>query len=426
MYEVQKLLNTFELDKSKPIITAVSGGLDSMVLLTFLLQSNYKPIVVHFNHNTRDTNEDDELLIKHFCKTHHLKCYVFDIKISNGNFQSEARNLRYKHLKDVAKKYRTPYIATAHHLDDLAETILIKITRGSNLYGYAGIHAYYEEDGYKFIKPLLNTTKEQLLKYQKENEIPNNTDESNYTDSYLRNRYRHTVVPILKQENKQFLSKIRDYHEQLSSAYSYINKVARTYITNNTATIATFFDLDEVIQNEIIMIMINDANLTINKRTLMKIKSMLLNDTTNNSYNLKNGYQFIKAYGNFYIKQIKEPIMFNIELSNTISTLPDGTTVTIYQNDSKSDKKGVEICYNTISLPLIARTRKAGDTLSFKYGSKKLKDFLIDQKVEPHLRKELWLITDSNNVILWVSNDIYINETLGNEKKLKLLIGENL
>ncbi|WP_162140226.1 tRNA lysidine(34) synthetase TilS [Haploplasma axanthum] len=420
MLNITNLLSSFKIDKKIPIIVAVSGGIDSMVLLNILITEKYKPIVVHFNHNTRKTNERDQDLIINFSKNNNLIYHIFSININEGNFQSEARDLRYEKLRMIAKKYKTSYIATAHHLDDLAETILIKMTRGSNLYGYSGIQPLYVKDEITYIRPLLNIDKKTIIDYALLHKIPYFTDESNYSDNYLRNRYRHTVIPILKQENQQFLKKVYNFHTQLKDAASYIKNQALKELHNNSINIENFKKLDVVIQKEMIAILFEQDNLETTFETIDKIRCMLLNDSPNQEYTLENKYTFIKAYNEAFIKKNQTKNVFDITLNDSLNILPNMEKITFFNNPSNIDNETVKICYNKLSLPLRARTRKPGDTLSFKYGRKKLKDYLIDLKLPKYERDKLWLITDSNDIILWVSN-IYINETLGSEKQLQFL-----
>lgn len=424
MLKAKNLLKIFNIDKDNKIIVAVSGGIDSMVLLSFLKNQEYEPIVVHFNHNTRDTNKRDESLIKSYCENHNIKYHIISIKVTKGNFQSEARDLRYQNLKLIADKYNTSYIATAHHLDDLAETVLIKITRGSNLYGYAGIHPIFSENGYTFIRPLLHISKLEIKKYQEFNEIPYFDDESNLEDTYLRNRYRHTVIPILKQENEQFLNKVLTYHHQLGDAYSFIKKEANKYIVNNNVDLNIYKTLDLVLQNEVIAILLSKYNLDTSYDTVTKIRTMLLNDTTNNTYDLKDNYKFIKTYNNIYIIKEEKSLDFTVLLDEKELFLPIVGKITFLDSNVKSDDNINEICYNILTLPLIARTRKQGDILTFPYGRKKLKDHLIDLKIPPHERERLWMITDNDDNILWISNNVYVNKTMGSNNVIKFIIGE--
>ncbi|MDY0277800.1 MAG: tRNA lysidine(34) synthetase TilS [Acholeplasma sp.] len=423
MIKANELLTQFNISKNDKVIVSVSGGVDSMVLLHFLLSNGIIPVVVHFNHHTRNTNERDQDLVTNFALNNNLKCYVIDVKVSSGNFQSNARSFRYKQLERIAKRHEAKYIATAHHLDDMIETVLIKLTRGSNLYGYSGIHPSYSKNNLTYIKPFVFSSKSEIVSYATNNGIPFFEDETNYTDTYLRNRYRHTIVPIMKQENPQLLERILSYHTQLSEAASYIKKTALEYIVNDTIDIPKFKTLDSVIQKEMISVLLNTNGIIANHETLNKIRDMLLSKEANSSYSLENNYQFIKTYEKGVIQSNSKIVSFDVILDNKETILPNMKKITFLNNECLNDKECVNICYNKISLPLHARTRKNGDKLAFVYGHKKLKDYFIDKKIPKHLRDEILLITDNDNTILWVQ-DLYINKTLGTKEKLIFKIGD--
>ena len=137
---IRQFKNEIDLDFSKKLIVSVSGGVDSMVLMDFLRRLNLNLVIVHFNHQVRGQSIDEANMVREYTEKYHLPFNYFKLDLNlNADFQNRARNLRRKHLEDVARRNNTPYILTAHHLDDLLETILIKITRGSSLDGYSEI-----------------------------------------------------------------------------------------------------------------------------------------------------------------------------------------------------------------------------------------------------------------------------------------------
>jgi tRNA(Ile)-lysidine synthetase-like protein len=128
------------IEKGETIVVGVSGGIDSMVLLNVLYDLGYKLVIAHVNHNVREESKDELIFVKEYAKSKNIpfESTVLE-KIEGKNFQDEARSLRYEFFFEIARKYNATKIATAHHLDDLLETVLMRISRGSNLYGYGGI-----------------------------------------------------------------------------------------------------------------------------------------------------------------------------------------------------------------------------------------------------------------------------------------------
>ena len=109
--------------------------------------------------------------LQNFCKENNIPYEYFILNLPNQNFQDEARKARFKYLEETATKYKTNIILTAHHLNDLAETVLMKLSRGSNLFGYSGLQKVVHRGDYIYIKPLLHLKKIDLYQYAKNNQI---------------------------------------------------------------------------------------------------------------------------------------------------------------------------------------------------------------------------------------------------------------
>ena len=174
------------------IVVGVSGGPDSMALLHMLQNNLDKKIVcAHVNHNVRKESEEEELYLKNYCAVN--KITFETIKITNytqNNFENEAREKRYAFYREVLNKYNSNHLFLAHHGDDLVETVLMKISRGSNIEGYAGIKEVSIVDNIYIIRPLLYFTKDELIKYNKDNNIKYYIDKTNEDINYTRNKYR--------------------------------------------------------------------------------------------------------------------------------------------------------------------------------------------------------------------------------------------
>ena len=155
------------LDKERPIVLAISGGVDSMVLFDLLKKANFKVILAHVNHHKREQSLIEEDYIKNMAKENNLAVEVFHYHHENNNFQAEAHNSRYNFFYDVAKKYNASAIITAHHYQDNLETIVMNIIKGSNIYGYAGIKESTSYNEIPVIRPLINIHKNDIYEYAK-------------------------------------------------------------------------------------------------------------------------------------------------------------------------------------------------------------------------------------------------------------------
>lgn len=395
---------------NKKIILSVSGGIDSLVLFDLLKNLGFNFVVAHFNHQQRKQSKTEASYIEKLCEKNNITYEYFILNIDQTkNFQSEASRLRKKHLMEAAKKHQTDVIVTAHQLDDLAETVILKLSRGSNLLGYAGMQQSYFKYGIHFVKPLLYIKKEEIIQYAKQNNIKFFEDETNISTLYTRNKIRHEIIPLLIEENPSFLKKIIEYNKNLSKSFNYIRKTTTSFLNNKDFfSISEFKKLDEAIQHDIIAYLLEnkDINITLNK--LEMIVDFLLTSKPNASITLEKDLFFKKEYDLAFISKKEVPIIFKQKLFLTKENVLPNNDVIIFNNiNNDFVNKNDILWYNKMVLPLYARTRENGDLLFFDYGHKKLKDFYIDQKVPLRERNSDIIIVDSNNQILAVIGRYY-------------------
>lgn len=202
-------------------IVAVSGGVDSMVLLDMMVrEGNHELIVAHFDHGIRGDSHVDAEFVESAAATHGL---VFEKRREElGEFASEAfaRDRRYAFLRALADKHDAT-IVTAHHLDDLVETVAINFTRGTGWRGLAALDS-------AVIRPLIDTEKSELIDYAKKRGIEWREDSTNLSDAYLRNRVRHRT-PGLDSGQKRELRALHVHQKALKRA---ITDEARLLIGN--------------------------------------------------------------------------------------------------------------------------------------------------------------------------------------------------
>lgn len=202
-----------------PILVACSGGVDSMVLMDVLLKLNYKIAIAHCNFQLRGKESDeDEQFIQQFTSQNNIPFHVikFDTKAykqdNDVSTQMAARELRYEWFEKIRKENGYHCIATAHHLDDQLETILLNITKGTGLKGLTGMSAKY---GF-IIRPFLEISKQEISTYANENKIGFREDSSNASDDYQRNLIRHQIVPQLQKINPSLHKSIIDFIDRMN------------------------------------------------------------------------------------------------------------------------------------------------------------------------------------------------------------------
>lgn len=199
---VRKSLMKLGVAPSSRILVGVSGGVDSMVLLTVLHSLNYTCTAAHVNYQLRDIESDqDETLVRDWCQQNNIEFFSHTVDTKayaqehQLNIQSAAREIRYQWWESLMTNHQFDFLATAHHRDDNVETLFIHLLRGSGLKGLKGIP---EKRDY-IIRPLLDANRQDIESFAREFEIPFSTDHSNLKDDYLRNRLRHHLIPLVKE-----------------------------------------------------------------------------------------------------------------------------------------------------------------------------------------------------------------------------------
>lgn len=406
------------LKKEDVIVVACSGGPDSMCLLHVLnslkQEFNLKIICAHVNHGLRKESEQEAKFVKEYCKKNSIIFEYTAIKgYRNNKFsEQEARNKRYQFFEEIIYRYNAQFLMTAHHGDDLVETILMRIVRGSNLKGYAGITRISENPKYKIVRPLLNINKEDILKYLEKNNVSYVIDNSNQDEKYTRNRFRKHTLPELKKEDENVHLKFLKYSKELEDTQKYINKQIKQIINEiyveNFIVINKLMEQDEYLQRKIIEYIIEDIQkkyiFNINDNQLDNIISLIKNDK-NTEINLADGFVARKSYNKLYIEKnnTKAKQDYKYSFDEKLFIL---NRYKFEKIDDTKEKSNFIIRINSkeLNLPLIIRNKKNGDKMKIKNmsGSKKIKDIFIDSKIDLKKRKSYPIVTDSDNTVIWV------------------------
>lgn len=408
--------DNFKFHMNDIIVVGCSAGPDSMALVDMLLKVREKYslslIVAHVNHNLRKQSVQEEEYLRNYCEKHHIMFEGMVItEYGDDNFHNEARNIRYDFFEKVVYKYHAQYLMTAHHGDDLVETILMRITRGSNLNGYSGFKKVVDMEGYQIVRPLLVYTKQELEEYDKKNHVMYYIDSSNAKDKYTRNRYRKYVLPFLKEEDSNVHLKYLKFSTVLNEANQFIeherDKALKKVIHNDSLEIEEFKELDLFIQKEVLYYMMNeyyqDDLILINDKHIELLLNLIYSNRANAFVNLPNEVIATKTYHVLELKKVTTEITtYEVELSKYV-LLPNHHVIEQVEELSGNGNDTCRLSSKEISLPLTVRTRKFGDRMSVKgNGSKKIKDIFIDKKIKMEDR-DLWpVVVDAKGVIVWL------------------------
>ena len=405
------------LKDNDTVVIGLSGGPDSMCLLNILLSLNKEINIIcaHINHNIREESKEELDFVVDYCKQKQvtIETTTFAKKSSLANYsEQELREKRYQFFEEIINKHIADYLFTAHHGDDLIETILMRLTRGSNLKGYSGFQTETQKENYKVIKPLIYATKDDIDEYNKQNNIPSVIDNTNFKDIYTRNRYRHNILPFLKNENPNIHLKYLKFSKELNKYYEFVNTLINKELSKrykyNILDITNYNELEPLFQTKLIENVLDsiyiDNLYLITDRHVELILGIINNPRPNLEINLPADVRVVKSYNQLIITKNNKKISdYNILLKE-ITAIPNGREIRIINNTTEKSNYYLKLNSKEITLPLYVRNRKTGDKMIIKNmnNAKKIKDIFIDEKIPKEERDTYPIVVDNNDNILWI------------------------
>jgi tRNA(Ile)-lysidine synthase len=416
------------------IIVGVSGGPDSICLLHVLNEiSNELHIniaAVHINHCLRGKDADeDEAYVKEFCKKINIEFYSKRIDINklseslNISCETAGRKARYDFFDEIMKKTEANKIAIAHNANDVAETILMRIMRGTGLEGLIGIKPVRENI---YIRPLINTTREEIENYCKENNLEPRIDKTNLQNIYSRNKIRLELIPYIRANfNNDIVNVLNRMSNNVASDNDFLLKISHEkyekYCDNRKEKVIISreaFSEHEAILSRIIRESLYHVNGNLNNFDKMHIMQIikLQKQSTGKIIILPNDIMVINNYGCIEVKKRKEYDDYNLnkvfsisEGKNVLSDLTLKITTNIIESNNfqlsltgKSDYIKY-FDYDKIKNNINIRYRREGDRFSplGMNGSRKLKDIFIDMKIPKEERNKIPLLCSGED-IAWI------------------------
>ena len=292
-----KILQTIKkyklIENGDSIVIGVSGGPDSICLLYVLndlkKELNFKIYVAHINHMIRKEADEETEYVKSFCKNLGVECFTKKIDVIEiakelkMGTEEAGRKIRYDFFEEVLRNTNSNKIATAHNNNDKVETIIMNILRGSGISGLKGLDPIREN---KFIKPLIETSREEIENYCEENKLNPRIDKSNNENIYTRNKVRNCVIPYIKKEfNPNILKTINRLSEVATEENEYLNNVTQKTFNEICISLEKPVIADdctnEKINNQIILDLkkFNNLELVIKRRLILYTINELLGTT---------------------------------------------------------------------------------------------------------------------------------------------------
>lgn len=427
---------------NKPVLVAVSTGVDSMSLLELLqhLPQNQKPqiTVAYVDHQLRIQSDMETTFIKKYCHQHHLPLVT---ETWQKNFhprtgtEDAARKFRYDFFKKVMKERQISTLITAHHADDQAETFLMKLIRGGELKQLVGIQSVRPfAQKMQLVRPLLSFSKDELQQYAIQNHLHYFEDETNNEDNILRNRIRHHIIPQLKAENPQFLKHVFSYEHQLADVLKLNNEVVEHHIKEiqkgEDYDLLKWLQLNKCLQIATLKYIFENYQIMIKEDQLQQIITFLKNSQKpQGSYKINKHKQLHKEYKTFRIEKnklqvVKDSTAYPLQLGKWVTL--DNLQIGLFVKENYVPQKGQKFV-GLSSLPsLWVRHRNADDYLIIDHKRKKLRRYFIDKKIKNEVRDKTWLIVDDQHLIYALLNNVqtYLSQTFKNAKIHYIIIIE--
>jgi len=402
----QKLLQMMQakgyFNRHKKILVAVSGGADSMSLLHFLY-NHQKDLdiqlgIAHVNHKQRQESEHEEAYLRHWAEEHKVP---FHYSAFSGKFsENAARTFRYEFFKQVMKDYDYSALVTAHHADDQAETIFMRLLRGSRLRHLTGISAIRPFGTGQIIRPFLHLTKAQLpVTFHFE-------DRSNTSLAYLRNRIRLSYLPTLSQENP----KIKEHLCLLAEEIGLMEQALGELTKDITITdLSVFQQQSDAVQLFLLQNYLDSfPDLQLSKGQFNQLISYLRKNVSG-KIPLKNGYELVKTQTSFLIRK-EEAISLSppclLEFGKSVEF--EDYTLSFSEFNDVSNADTISIWSDS---PIVIRHRKEGDKIDLGSHHKKLRRLFIDNKIlEKDRQKAIVGEQDGHIIFLYVAGRLYLKK----------------
>ena len=392
------------------VIVGLSGGMDSMTLIDVLLSLGYNCMAVHCNFHLRgEESERDAAFVEQWCES--AKVGLVSVDFDTYRYAAEhkisiemaARELRYKWFEDIRKEHHADAIAVAHHRDDLAETVLLNLIRGTGIRGLSGI----SPKNNSIVRPLLGVSRDEIEAYVDERKLPFIFDSSNSDDAFVRNFLRLNVIPLLEKINPSVKNAIYRTAQHVGEA----RKIYDFYVENQKKAIfaGNRINIDKLKTTLSPATMLFEilSPFGFNASVIEDICQCL--DSIPGKVFYSNDYRLIKdrkdlildkisdenlSQREYAIDKVSQEITYPIRLK--ISFLSGNITI-------NKDARFLYADADKLSFPLTLRKWQPGDwfiPFGMK-GRKKLSDFFTDRKFSLPDKENAWVLTSDEDIV-WV------------------------
>ena len=414
----EKYVERHELFSHKDkILLTVSGGVDSMVMLSIFVRLGYDVGVAHCNFCLRgeESDQDTEMVEKE-CEKLGIRCHskrfdtIGEMERTGDSMEMTARRLRYEWFYELCREEGYNVIAVAHHANDSIETFFINLLRGTGLRGLTGINRQYG----KVVRPLLYATRKDILEYALHNHIPYREDSSNHSTKYLRNKIRLGLLPLLQEINHRFTPLMRGNIYRLNDAQRFIDASIdrireKAVKSENGIDRIDVAEIDDIYPLEFVIYELLNSTYGFKGDVVEELHRALKRGTTDRRFYSRDYVAYIDR-GSIYVAHIEDEDDCEVVVERDDMRSYCGNAVLYYEhtdidnvNEYRTPSDVALIDERKLKYPLRLRRWREGDTfIPFGMaGRKKVGDYLTDQKVPIVERKRQFVLLSGEDIV-WI------------------------
>ena len=399
------------------VLIAVSGGVDSVVLLHLFKQTAAQLRVeieaAHFDHAIREASAADAEWVAGLCEAWGIRLWQARSPVELPS-EAAARQARYRFLALTAQRTGAHRIATAHHADDQVETVIFRVLRGTGMSGLAGIPLRRG----RIIRPLLRFTKAEIQEYAATHRLSFREDETNSTERYARNRIRRAVLPILQTVNPaapRAILALARHAARTERAWRSIveDALERVVLPSEKRDIELARDIlleyDAEIRARVLRALLRRVGVVPEKRTLRQLLHFIKQARSGSHFDVNGVIRVERAYQALRItrapEQYAEGDVHIAECgAGTAAFEASGIEWQVRWVTSQDEAPGEVGRFDCAALqfPLTLRTWRPGDRMQLSYGTKKLKKLFAEHRIPFHARAAVPILVDGTGRVLWV------------------------
>ncbi len=404
------------------LLAGFSGGCDSTALVMVLLTLREKGLVdfgcVHVNHGLRQTADRDQAFVEEFCREHGLKLYVYRAHPGSDRSEAWARETRYAFFREAMAASSSDALVLAHHRDDQAETVLMHLMRGSGLEGLTGMRRETVQGGMRILRPLLKVPRSLLQEALEEAGAVWQEDETNAEDTYLRNRVRHELLPLMERLQKGAGAHIADCALRLQEDADLISSLSEKALQPGATCLSleALGGMPRGMKARLLRKAFENAAGEMQERSLpdrhTRALLKLLSEPAGSRLQLPGNVTACRGY------RFVHMLPPHPELPPDPVPLADGVTflgLRFSVSGEAGNGDGIR-CQRLKRENLIIRVRQAGDYIRpfGMQGRKSLQDYLTDRRVDQPFRDRIPLICRGREVLVVCgvgAGDVEIQDT---------------